>query len=275
MTTYRSRAVLPAGFIAGLIVLVAAVSSPAFADQVVYFVNGKAMMVKSVEKGPKFSVLEVEGGGKIGIPNEQIDRIEEYQVQAAGAGIPQAIPVPPVVTQGLATAAVPVVPTPGAISGTPSSPPPSGPGYGGRVDSGPQGHFGGLNPIALGGDPSAQAPSRPQAGGANVMGGPGGNGGGRLMSPGGPGRAGFAQRAMAGRFAGRGGAPPRRGREMNGSEASPQAQPPPAQNAQPAATPPPPPAEESETTPEPPSVAAPPDDGAPSGDDESADQGSS
>ncbi len=300
MTAYRSRAVLPAGLIAGMLILVAAVPNAAFADQVVYFVNGKAMMVKSVEKGPKFSVLEVEGGGKIGIPNEQIDRIEEYQVQPAGAGIPQALSVPVVVTPGIAPTAAPIVPTalpggtpgipvaqgqllpgaqlPGVIPGRPASPLPSGPGFGGRADTNPQANIGSLNPIALGGNPSAPAPSRGQPGPARYMGGPGGVGGGRMMNPGGPGRPGFPQGAMAGRLPGRVATGHLRIPDMTGYQALTQA-PPPAQNAQPAATPAPPPpqeqAEEGETTPEPPPAAAPPDDGAPSGDDGSADQGSS
>jgi hypothetical protein len=43
---------------------------PALADEIVYFVNGKAMMVKKVEKGPEFTILEIEGGGRIGVPND-------------------------------------------------------------------------------------------------------------------------------------------------------------------------------------------------------------
>lgn len=284
MTACRSRAIMPAGLLAGFLVLVAAVPKVIFADQVVYFVNGKAMMVKSIERGPKFSILEVDGGGKIGIPNEQIDRIEEYQVQPAGAAIPQAPPVPAAVTGGAPGVPVaqgqvlPAAQLPGPVLGPPTMQLPSGPGYGGRVDNGQQGLNDSVNPIALGGDSSAQGPSRPQPGPAMFMGGPGGAAGGRLMNPGGPGRPGFAQRAMAGRFAGRGGAGQRRNPDMNGYQAPPQVQtPPPAQNAQPAATPPPPPPPEEagETTPEPPPAAAAPDDGAPSGDDASADQGSS
>ena len=39
------------------VMLAACAAAPsAFADQVVYFVNGKAIMVKSVEKGDKFTV---------------------------------------------------------------------------------------------------------------------------------------------------------------------------------------------------------------------------
>src|SRR6266850_2195356 len=51
-----------------------------FADQVVYFVNGKAIMVKSVEKGEKFTILEMDGGGRIGVPTDQISKIEDFAV---------------------------------------------------------------------------------------------------------------------------------------------------------------------------------------------------
>ena len=59
------------------------------ADQIVYFVNGKAMTVKAVEKGERFTTLEMEGGGRIGVPTDQIVRIEEYQV-SAGVAAPAA-----------------------------------------------------------------------------------------------------------------------------------------------------------------------------------------
>ena len=59
-----------------------------FADQVVYFVNGKAIMVKSVEKGEKFTILEMEGGGRIGVPTEQISKIEDYAVSDPVAAQP-------------------------------------------------------------------------------------------------------------------------------------------------------------------------------------------
>src|SRR5213594_2880710 len=74
-----------------------AAASFAFADQVVYFVNGKAIMVKSVEKGDKFTVLEMDGGGRIGVPTDQISRIEDYAVSEPVATPPQmaAVPAPP------------------------------------------------------------------------------------------------------------------------------------------------------------------------------------
>jgi hypothetical protein len=57
-------------------------AAPALADEIVYFVNGKAMMVQKVEKGPEFTILEIQGGGRIGVPNAHITRIEPYQVSA-------------------------------------------------------------------------------------------------------------------------------------------------------------------------------------------------
>src|SRR3989338_2379434 len=72
--------------------LALALGAAVHADQVVYFSNGKAIMVKSVEKGEKFTVLEMDGGGRIGVPTEQIARIEEYAISAPSA--PQAAPPP-------------------------------------------------------------------------------------------------------------------------------------------------------------------------------------
>ncbi|MGH9749258.1 MAG: hypothetical protein ACRD6R_04975, partial [Candidatus Polarisedimenticolia bacterium] len=84
----RSAALLTAATFLGA-------AGAASADQIVYFVNGKAMMVRSVEKGEKFTVLEVEGGGRIGVPTEQIARIEEYQVSPPQAPAQTAlVPVP-------------------------------------------------------------------------------------------------------------------------------------------------------------------------------------
>ena len=51
------------------------------ADQVVYFSNGKGMMVKKViDEGDGITILELEGGGRIGVPTAQIVKIEEYAV---------------------------------------------------------------------------------------------------------------------------------------------------------------------------------------------------
>src|SRR5262245_62656518 len=73
--------------------LLCASLAPSFADQIVYFVNGKAITVKSVEKGDKFTVLEMEGGGRVGVPTDQIVRIEDYVVaEQAAAPIPVAAP---------------------------------------------------------------------------------------------------------------------------------------------------------------------------------------
>ena len=48
------------------IVLLCAAVPLSFADQVVYFVNGKAIMVKSVEKGEKFTILEMRVAARSG-----------------------------------------------------------------------------------------------------------------------------------------------------------------------------------------------------------------
>lgn len=85
-----------------------AVVLPASADQVVYFVNGKAIMVKSVEKGEKFTILEMDGGGKMGVPTDQIAKIEEYQISApapAATAVLQAAPPPALVPTIPSTAA--------------------------------------------------------------------------------------------------------------------------------------------------------------------------
>src|SRR6266581_342116 len=99
----RDRRLLP--FLAAL--LFAAVPLT-FADQVVYFVNGKAIMVKSIEKGEKFTVLEMEGGGRIGVPTDQISKIEDFAVTAPQAIPAQSAPVPaavaPIVAAGPAPA---------------------------------------------------------------------------------------------------------------------------------------------------------------------------
>src|SRR5437773_4742001 len=72
----------------------------AFADQVVYFLNGKAMMVKSVEKGEKLTILEMDGGGKIGVPTAQIAKIEEYQIGPPPGPI-ASVPITPPVAQAI------------------------------------------------------------------------------------------------------------------------------------------------------------------------------
>src|SRR2546428_10319227 len=142
-----------------------------FADQVVYFVNGKAIMVKSVEKGEKFTVLEMEGGGRIGVPTEQISKIEDYVVSQPAAAQPAppqvaAAPAPPVPVPAPAPAAGPTVPLPQPTATT-------GPGIGGRPLGGPGQNLAGLQPLEIGenGGPAAvqRPPNRPGA----LNGGPG------------------------------------------------------------------------------------------------------
>jgi hypothetical protein len=151
MMNPKARAFAPAiVMIAGL-----ALATPAAADQVVYFVNGKAMTVKKVEKGDRLTILEVDGGGRIGIPTEQIDRIEELVlsnpapavaapppvIPAAGIG-PQAQPTAAVkTTASAAAAAPPTAAAPGA---------PVGPMIGG-VATQPGGGLAGLQPLAVDG----------------------------------------------------------------------------------------------------------------------------
>src|SRR6185503_10667010 len=125
---------------------------PARADQVVYFLNGKAITVKKVEKGDKVTILEIEGGGRIGIPTVQIDRIEELSLS------PTVMPAP----QTQVTAILPAPPQP--VGDDPDAPR-------GRPDAaGPQ-----AQPQA--GQAGAQAipPGMmgPQMNRANMLGGPG------------------------------------------------------------------------------------------------------
>lgn len=142
--------------IAIAILAAAAFAAPASADQVVYFVNGKAITVKSVEKGPKITVLEVEGGGRIGVPTEQIERIDELQPAS-----PAAAPAP----QPMAAPATIVTPQPGKAAGTQSQQAAdpggstqaaapmaaTGPGTGGKPFPGAMP----AQPIAIGGDAAA------------------------------------------------------------------------------------------------------------------------
>ncbi|HXU12459.1 MAG TPA: hypothetical protein VN898_10880, partial [Candidatus Binatia bacterium] len=156
--------------------------SPVLADQVVYFVNGKAIMVKSVEKGEKFTVLEMDGGGKMGVPTDQIARIEDYVLSAPA--VPEYVPPPapvqapvqPVIQAPVqAPASAPgVAPGPGAAQATnplagraavgiPANMPPAapmvpGPGVGGRpLDAQGRG-IAGLRPLDVSGVAAVQAP---------------------------------------------------------------------------------------------------------------------
>ncbi len=173
----------------------------AFADQVVYFVNGKAIMVKSVEKGDRITTLEMEGGGRIGVPTEQIARIEEYQISA-----PSAVAAPPVAA---AAPPAPVVAQPPVAAAAPAvAPVPAGPGFGGAPSPGQD--LARMRPINLGGEegrPRVLAPYRQGEGAAGPsVGGPGRAGPGATLvgaGPNGPGRRGG--RAGAFRRGGRGG----------------------------------------------------------------------
>ena len=142
-------------FLAGCL---CAASTLARADQVVYFLNGKAITVTKVEKGDKITILEIEGGGRIGIPTVQIDRIEDLALS----------PAAPPPTQ--VTAIIPPQPT--APPTQPVQPPaagamPAGPGTGGHSMA--QNSAGRLSqPLSVGeGDeppvrPAAPPPLQPQ-----------------------------------------------------------------------------------------------------------------
>lgn len=140
-------------FLLALLMTAVALCGPAAADQIVYFVNGKAITVKSIEKGPKITVLEVEGGGRIGVPTEQIERIEELQTSSPAAA-PVAPPVTTPVTIPQNPPAAPQTPPPATTA--PSGPPPAvGPGVGGKsMDP----HGMPTKPLDIGGDEGAAGP---------------------------------------------------------------------------------------------------------------------
>lgn len=77
------RAKILAAFGVGLMLLL---PGHALADEIVYFTNGKAMTVKKIEKGERFTILEIEGGGRIGVPNDRIARIETLQIPRPSTG---------------------------------------------------------------------------------------------------------------------------------------------------------------------------------------------
>lgn len=133
------------------ILIAAALLSPASADQIVYFVNGKAITVKSVEKGPKITVLEVEGGGRIGVPSEQIEKIEDLQPASPGVGYTPPVAAPPVTAPAAIINNPPVGATNPATTPTPptASPVATGPGTGGHM--GAPGSMP-TQPIGIGGD---------------------------------------------------------------------------------------------------------------------------
>ena len=132
---------------------------PARADQVVYFLNGKAITVKKVEKGDKVTILEIEGGGRIGIPTVQIDRIEELSLS------PTVMPAP----QTQVTAILPAPPQPVAntVPQPPASAMPAGPGTGGHALA--QNSAQRLaQPLSVGDDPDAPR-GRPDAAGPQAQ----------------------------------------------------------------------------------------------------------
>ncbi len=107
----------------------------AVADQVVYFTNGKAIMVKKIEKQGDITILEIDGGGRIGVPTSQIVRIEQYAVSSTGGpriGAPSIAPAttpratPPAQSRPVASNATPSTVTPGAPAGAVVAPPPGG-----------------------------------------------------------------------------------------------------------------------------------------------------
>lgn len=244
--------------------------SPLFADQVVYFINGKAIMVKSVEKGDKFTVLEMDGGGKMGVPTDQIARIEDYVLSAPAVPQPEAVPAPAVV------AAPVVAPAPAAaqaanpigsrLGGIPANLPPAapmvpGPGVGGRPAEAPGRGMAGLRPLDVSGV-AAQLPGLQRQGAQSTagpaMGGPAGpfrgsNAARPNFNP--AGRRLIGRGGMAGRGLGR---PPEANRPLPPAAPQPVQSQPPAQ-AQAAPTPnPPPPAEENPPAATEPVVESPP-----------------
>lgn len=249
--------------------------SPLCADQVVYFVNGKAIMVKSVEKGDKFTVLEMDGGGKMGVPTDQIARIEEYVLSAPAA--PQFVAAPaPAVVPAPAVAPAPAAPQAAnpfesRIGGIPANLPPAapmipGPGVGGRPADGPGRGLAGLKPLELSGvaaqSPGLQRQSGPQQTAGPAMGGPagayrGGNAPRPNFNP--AGRRFDGRPGMAGRGGGR---RPEMNRSMPPAAQQPIQNQPAAQNQPPAQAPatpnPPPPAEENPPAATEPEVESPP-----------------
>ncbi len=194
------------------------------ADQVVYFVKGKAIVVKSVEKGPKFTVLELEGGGKVGVPTEQIERIDDVveasgvqtpvpgvtmmtppapasgmQTPVAQATTPTAVPLSPQAAAALQGA--PIIPAGGGLPVLPFNRPtaqaPLGPGTGNRYAGAANG-MGGAPALNRGGQgsgaPFMTARASQMAQGGPAIGGPGRGMGPGMSGPMGRGRPGPRQR---------------------------------------------------------------------------------
>jgi len=178
----KARVLAPAiVMIAGL-----TLATPAAADQVVYFVNGKAMTVKKVEKGDRITILEVDGGGRIGIPSEQIDRIEDLVLSNPAPAV-AAPPSPLLPAGGIGPQAQPAsTVTTTAATGVAAPPPTAaagaavGPMIGGKLTQ-PGGGLAGLQPLAVGGTEAdgpmkataAAAPPAPAARSNAQMTGPG------------------------------------------------------------------------------------------------------
>ena len=239
--------------------------APVRADQVVYFTNGKAIMVKSIEKGEKFTVLEMDGGGRIGVPTDQIARIEEYAVSAPAA--PQAAPPPvaaPVAAQ--TPAEQPARTAGGGPIGIPSNLPPAppmtpGPGVGGRPLTAPGRGIADLRPLDISGGaapaPVLQRPV-PQANAGPAMGGPG-----KAYQGSGAARPNFAagrRSAVRPGMAGRGGRSPEINRYMPPPSPPPVQSQPPVPSPAPEQNPPPPAEDDPSTNPDPETEPAPPTD---------------
>jgi len=235
------------------VLLVCAAVPRSFADQVVYFVNGKAIMVKSVEKGDKFTILEMEGGGKVGVPTDQITKIEDFAITAPPA--PQAAPAPaavaPIAVAAPAPSSAPPATQPAVASSLPAAPSmPPGPGIGGRPAGGPSDNLAHIKPLDIGGNNAVGPPPRPYPAAA----------GPRAGGPGSPmlgmgARSNFAEGRRFGRglyAGGRGGRPGmlEAGRPAQVTPGAPQPQQPQATQPPPAS--PPAPAAEPEAPPAPP-----------------------
>ena len=284
----RLSRTLRSGALATLALAVSAAALPVLADQVVYFVNGKAMTVTKIEKGDRLTILEIEGGGRIGVPTIQIDRIENLQPASPPVST-VAVPAPPA---PLPAAAAPAAAEPAVAPPAPetaAAPVPKNVTPGPAIGGNPLAANAGLSaarPLSIGAD-DADAPrpgglSRPYAGAMQTG---LGQQGGLPGTLGGPGMAArrFGARG-AGAFGrgrppldnykqrpGNGGPPPaptsqQPARPAGAPGASPPAAPPAAQQ-QPAAPPQPPPAAE----PPPPNPEPPPDAG---GDPAATDDGS-
>jgi hypothetical protein len=136
MKRSRTAFLLPAG----LLLTAFAATLPARADQIVYFVNGKAMTVKSVERGDRVTILEIDGGGRIGVPTVQIDRIEDLQLSAPAAATAAVVVPPPAPAPASVQPAANLQSNP-AVTGNPIAPaavgavvtPPAGPAVDART----------------------------------------------------------------------------------------------------------------------------------------------